>query len=561
MARDPQGTLRRTATGYETRVRVAPKDRRGYDLVGLGRGATEAEARARCALMAGVATRLRRAVSGDDLDRVLGMLAEASNEKGLATILSAVDKLAAGTAPERLSEHQRMTLSALAKKWWSGELAKLYPDHVKEKASSDDDRERFVKHIEPFLGRHVVATVTLEDCDRVMSALDPTLRPSSRRHIGQVLHRLLAMAVYPVRLRTDNPIPRGWLPKTKDDKAKEALYPDEDAALLACAGEKVPLLRRLFYGFLTREGCRLSEAAALRWRDVDLAHGFVALDENKTDDPRDWDLDPGTLRALVAWKARFHPKAEPDDMIFTERSVPIDTAGLSNEVKADLRAAGVTREALYKSSETRIAFRAHDLRATFITVNLAAGKSETWIMDRTGHRSSTMVQRYRRKARKFAARELRTLLPLDEAIPELRPLPESGPRGRKADQVGQKGRASGSLGSQKQARREAGEASTLSKSAVREGIPVRARASAPDENHSGKTPKEGADSENEFGPPLGPPVDAVEAALAEALVGATRAGEWGAVATLAKELEARRLARANVVSIGAARRAREGGVP
>ena len=55
--------------------------------------------------------------------------------------------------------------------------------------------------------------------------------------------------------------------------------------------------------------------------------------------------------------------------------------------------------------------------------------------------------------------------------------------------------------------------------------------------------------------PLQPPFaatsgDAVEAALAAAIEGATRAGEWGIVAHLACELEARRLARApNVVSL------------
>jgi hypothetical protein len=54
-------------------------------------------------------------------------------------------------------------------------------------------------------------------------------------------------------------------------------------------------------------------------------------------------------------------------------------------------------------------------------------------------------------------------------------------------------------------------------------------------------------------------IDAVESALAEAIKGATSAGEWATVAALAKELEARRLARAaNVVEIDAARSQRRG---
>ncbi|MGO9833694.1 MAG: hypothetical protein ACLP1X_05715 [Polyangiaceae bacterium] len=49
-------------------------------------------------------------------------------------------------------------------------------------------------------------------------------------------------------------------------------------------------------------------------------------------------------------------------------------------------------------------------------------------------------------------------------------------------------------------------------------------------------------------------IDHIEAALATALEGATAAREWSAVARLAGELEARRLARAHVVDLGARRR-------
>jgi hypothetical protein len=49
--------------------------------------------------------------------------------------------------------------------------------------------------------------------------------------------------------------------------------------------------------------------------------------------------------------------------------------------------------------------------------------------------------------------------------------------------------------------------------------------------------------------------DAVEEALAEALKGATGAGRWDVVAQLARELEARRTARAgNVVDLAARKR-------
>jgi integrase len=74
---------------------------------------------------------------------------------------------------------------------------------------------------------------------------------------------------------------------------------------------------------------------------------------------------------------------------------------------------------LFEASDTRIPLRAHDLRATFVTVNLAAGKTEAWITDRTGHKSSQMIYRYKRQARTHAELNLGPLRPLYEAIPEL----------------------------------------------------------------------------------------------------------------------------------------------
>lgn len=78
----------------------------------------------------------------------------------------------------------------------------------------------------------------------------------------------------------------------------------------------------------------------------------------------------------------------------------------------------------YPSSNGRRNVWAHDLRATFITISLAMGKSETWIADRTGHKSSAMIQRYNRKKRMLEQLKLGELTPPDEAIPELSSRPK-----------------------------------------------------------------------------------------------------------------------------------------
>lgn len=203
----------------------------------------------------------------------------------------------------------RTTLRELAEQWTDGELHDRYPDHVKKKRSASDDRWRFEKHIFPTVGGVALSDFTLEHAEHVMQRLPRKLWPASRRQIAQLMHRLLAMPVYPCRIVKVSPIPRGWLPSPGGKKAYPILYPREDAQLLACPD--IPLDYRI-YGFLHRDGMRRSEAVGLTWRDIDLEHGVVRLDESKTDHPRWWRMSPGVPEALKAWwRLRSEPAARP----------------------------------------------------------------------------------------------------------------------------------------------------------------------------------------------------------------------------------------------------------
>ncbi|HOU94326.1 MAG TPA: tyrosine-type recombinase/integrase, partial [Polyangiaceae bacterium] len=221
-----------------------------------------------------------------------------------------------------------------------------------------------------------------------------------------------------LRLITANPIPKGFMPKVKREKAVTYLYPDEDAKLMAC--EAVPLALRVFFGFLAREGLRAGEAAGLTLADVDLKRGAIRLDENKTDDPRAWALDPGVVGALRRWVELHRADAGEEDPLFTdEHGRSLNGEQLAARFRACLEKAGVSRPELFESSKARRPIRVHDLRASFVTVSLAEGRSETWIADRTGHRSSVMINRYKRAARTVADLGLGPFRPLDQAIPEL----------------------------------------------------------------------------------------------------------------------------------------------
>jgi len=407
--------------GVQTfRVRIG-KERPSFPLAVR----TADQASARAAVMVEMATRLRGVASADEIKALLTEAGNARTERDLAAVREAVDAIASGQTTMAASA-KAPTFAEFAKQWADGELRRKYPDHVREKDSSRDVQV-LRDFINPQIGAARIPDVTIEHAERVMSALPDRLAPRTRKLVAQCMRKVMSLAVYPGRHIDANPIPREWMPKIPKvaNKAKSFLYPEEDAKLLSCEG--IPLVRRLAYGILDREGMRASELELLKWRDVDLEHGRVRLDENKTDDPRAWALSPDVARTLTWWRAKQH--ARDDDLV-----IGLDLGmgskwlrGRDEEDRGpgDLQLAGVTRPELFERTATRQPFRLHDLRATFVTVSLANGKTEQWVTDRTGHKSSQMLALYTRQARTWGELGLGELEPLDELLPEVTPDPKA----------------------------------------------------------------------------------------------------------------------------------------
>lgn len=268
-----------------------------------------------------------------------------------------------------------VTFRMVAEQWTSGGLHKRFPDHVKTK-EHDHDWARLERLFGVDVGGRTpgdvpIGAFKIDHADTAMAALPgEARRPATRRAYAQLIHRVLALAVYPCRYIEANPLPKGFLPKIGKPPAYAYLYPTEDAALLRRT--EVPLVLRVLYAFLAREGLRAGEGLALSWTDVDLERGVVTLDENKTDDARAWALDPGVARGLQGWRARTKGA-----LLFALEGEPIELPGLALRLRSQLLAAGVDRPELHHSTENRGRFRVHDLRGTFVTLSLANGKTET----------------------------------------------------------------------------------------------------------------------------------------------------------------------------------------
>lgn len=526
------GEVRWTAEGPVARITMLGKDRASFLMSACK---TEDEATTRSKLLASLAARFRKAgVIGRPEARTLLETAATCSEALLPGVVTVAGELVGGTLPETLAKVP--TFREVADEWTSGRLHKRHPDHVRAKDSDLDASRLKTLLASPVaggvkLGDKPVSKVTLDDCEEAMRRLpEEVKRPATRRQYAQLLHRVLGLAVYPLRHLVANPLPKGFAPKAGKAPRFHYLYPAEDADLMAC--KTVPLAYRVLFGFLAREGCREGEALGFQVKDFDLRLGIVNLEENKTDDPRSWALDPGVTLALRAWvKLRG---AGPDDYMFVDDAGSVLTSDhrLAEVLRASLWTAEVRRTELHNDTANSRKLRAHDLRATFTTLALALGKSESWVKDRTGWTSSQMLERYRRAARSAAELGLGWLAPLDLAITELAAVGSAGDDSPciPPKVVGQPGLEPGANGLRER------------------GAPVE------NTDQAENVPNRESEREQlEALPGQSGAVDAVETALAQALTAATVAGRWELVAQLAGELEARRRQRLQVPDLGAER--------
>jgi integrase len=384
----------------------------------------EADAVKRSALVCDLVVRLRAAGQEKLVPEFARRAAGARNATDLEGVRIAVRAICAEEVVSRPQFEDGITFETFATKWTSGELQRLYPKRVKKKRSAYLDAGTLKKWVFPKLGKLPIAAITYEQCEEVLDDIPETKSVYLTRQVAQVIARVFRLSVMPARILKESPIPRGFIPPIMKKRARTYLFPEEDRALLGC--QEIYLVMRFLYGMLAREGMRVDEALSIDISDLDLKNGGIELDRNKTDDPRRWALNPSVAEALRLWLRHFHPNPVPSARLFVyppesrRAGQPIESrhAARAEEFRVDLQRAGCTRKQLFENNEDRRQICIHDLRATFVTIALATDRTEAWVANRTGHRSSKMINEYRRLASCHQELNMRPLDPLTEVIPE-----------------------------------------------------------------------------------------------------------------------------------------------
>jgi len=268
-------------------------------------------------------------------------------------------------------------------------------------------------HIAPIIDKPW-PEVTVADCERLRDALDAKaqcrdIAAKTAFNVWSVWTTAAKAAAgqwkkdksRKLRARDDNPCVGIAAPDRDDDKELQWLYPVEFLALVSC--EALPLEMRRLYALVTYLFLRGGELKALTWPDVDIERGIISV-------RRSYDRTTGRIKQTKTGNKGMRRFAVEPELLPLLRAMHADANGQGPVVDmrqqkwwaADLRKhlelAGITREALFDTDDTRKRLRFHDLRGTGLTWMAIRGDDPLKIQQRAGHRTFEMTQKYIRTA-------------------------------------------------------------------------------------------------------------------------------------------------------------------
>lgn len=176
---------------------------------------------------------------------------------------------------------------------------------------------------------------------------------------------------------------------SESHRPKRALTPAmADKILCVWQGDR-PIHHRnnALIALLALTGLRRSEAAALRWSDIDFENRVVSVRHGKGDKAREVAVvGDYVLDALRAW---LECQGRERDYVFC-------SVGKGGQPGADRPITGTDVYRVVKATEEKsgVAFRPHDLRRTFITEALTTGTPLADVQAQAGHAQASTTLLY-----------------------------------------------------------------------------------------------------------------------------------------------------------------------
>ena len=338
----------------------------------------------------------------------LGPVGQVEAERALRHTLADVER-GTWTPPQKVAPVEvgpAPTFHEFAEQWWARAALQLRP------STQADYRWRLEVHLLPFfrdLGLDRITVASVEEFIAGKLAEDDPLSPRSVNMCVTLLGAILEAAV-DRELIVRNPA-RGKRRRVREAAPRRTWIDSAEhvAALLAAASEldrqarpdRRHVHRRAIVATLVFAGLRIGELTALRWRDVDLASGWLIVGEAKTDAGLRRVKLRGALRdELLSLRAGVD--GAPDGYVFaTSTGGRQSRENIRNRVLAPAVALASKGLVDRGSAPLPDGLTPHSLRRTFASVLYALGEDPGVVMDEMGHTDPGLALRvYRQTMRR-----------------------------------------------------------------------------------------------------------------------------------------------------------------
>jgi integrase len=340
---------------------------------------------------------LRFYVNGQRQRVTLGVVSREEAERQLAYAMADV---ARGEwrppQPPRESPGAAPTFHDYADDWWELRKPDLAPN------TQADYQWRLEVHLIDYFGAMPLTDITPTVVKRYIADKLREDKPLSARSINMTLMLLGAILEHAVEdeLIARNPA-RGKRARERAPVRSTLESAEHIAALLDAAGEldraarpdRQHVERRAMIATLTFAGLRIGELLALRWRDVDLASGWLTVGESKTPAGRRRVKVRGALRdELLAVRTR--QEAEPGCYVFsTSSGCSVLPENFRNRVLAPAVKRANENLAAQGGALLPPKLTPHSLRRTFCSLLYALGESPPIVMAEMGHTGPSLALR------------------------------------------------------------------------------------------------------------------------------------------------------------------------
>jgi integrase len=337
----------------------------------------------------------------------LGPITRAEAERELRHVLADVER---GTwrpaqAVEPPEERKQIPdFHTFAEEWWVRIKPQIAP------ATQHGYLWRLERHLLPYFAEMPLDAITFDTVESYIAVKlseDKPLSPTSINMTLTLLGAILEGAVERELIGRNPARGRRRRVRERVPRRSHLETAGQITALLEAAGEldreaqpsARHIERRAMLSVLTFAGLRIGELCSLRWRDVDLATGWLSVEDSKTDAGRRRVKIRGALGdELRAARART-PHTASDELVFPTRSARRqDPHNFRGRVLAGVIDRANQNLAAHGLAPLPKGITPHSLRRTFASVLYALGEDPGVVMDEMGHTDPGLALRVYRQA-------------------------------------------------------------------------------------------------------------------------------------------------------------------